>query len=247
MKNDEKLTIGSCFSGIGGLELGLERTGGFETKWQIEWDDYATKVLEKHWPNVKRYKDIRDVIRPEPVDIITGGYPCQPFSQAGKRQGEKDERHLWPELLRLIRTLRPRYALMENVTGHLSLGFGRVVGDLAESGYDAEWQVLSARQFGAGHRRERLFVLAYPSSPGRERFKSLKRPFIFKKTSQSINRNGIIGSWLELERDRSSLRNYHGVSISMERKRLQCIGNAVVPQIAEVIGKMILAQWEKEK
>ena len=179
------ISIGSCFSGIGGIEKGLEDTGGFKTKWQIEIDEYATKVLEKHWPNVKRYRDIRDVVRPERVDIITGGYPCQPFSVAGQRKGEQDERHLWPELLRLIRMLRPKYALLENVPGHLSMGFGRVIGDLAESGYDAEWQVLSARQFGANHLRRRIFIVAYPTCERKGRLS--KGSWTKRKGTSNIN------------------------------------------------------------
>lgn len=232
-----KLTVGSCFSGIGGLELGLEWTGGFETKWQIEWDDYASRVLEKHWPNVKRYRDIRDVVRPDPIDVITGGYPCQPFSYNGLRQGDQDERHLWPELLRLIRDIRPKYAIMENVAGHLSLGFGRVIGDLAKSGYDAEWQVLSARQFGASHLRRRIFIVAYPSSNRRN------TPIFHHRITQKHD-------WVSGEYRSPSHQEVWGLPSTRIRRgfngfptwvdELKCYGNAVSPPVAKFIGEMIL-------
>ena len=158
------LTVGSLFSGIGGIDLGLERAG-MTVKWHSEIDPYACRVLKKHWPEVPNLGNIKEIdwATVEPVDVIAGGYPCQPFSTAGKRQGDKDERHLWPYFLRAISELRPRYALLENVRGHLSMGFDRVLGDLAEIGYDAEWQIVSAASVGAPHRRDRIICVAYPS------------------------------------------------------------------------------------
>jgi DNA-cytosine methyltransferase len=159
------LTVGSLFSGIGGMDLGLERAG-HKVIWQSEIDPYACKVLKKHWPNVSNLGDITkiDWSKVEPVDIICGGYPCQPFSHAGKRNGTADARHLWPAMHNAICQLRPRYALMENVRGHLSMGFGDVLADLAEIGYDAEWQVIPAAAVGALHKRDRVFIVAYPNS-----------------------------------------------------------------------------------
>ena len=144
------LTVGSLFSGIGGFDLGLERAG-MKVIWQSEIDEFASKVLKKHWPDVPNLGDITKVdwTNIERPDVICGGYPCQPFSTAGKRGGASDPRHLWPAMFNAICLLRPRYALMENVRGHLSLGFGRVLGDLAEIGYDAEWQVIPAAAVGA--------------------------------------------------------------------------------------------------
>ena len=158
------LTVGSLFSGIGGIDLGLERAG-MTVKWHSEIDPYACRVLKKHWPDVPNLGNIKEIdwAKVEPVDVIAGGYPCQPFSTAGKRQGDKDERHLWPYFLRAISELRPRFALLENVRGHLSMGFDRVLGDLAEIGYDAEWQIVSAASVGAPHRRDRIICVAYPS------------------------------------------------------------------------------------
>jgi len=156
------MTYGSLFSGIGGIDIGMDRAGFF-CRWQVEIDPFCAKVLEKHWPGVKRHGDIRTLTGDElePVDLICGGYPCQPFSQAGKRAGTADERHLWPEFARIAGVLRPRYLLLENVPGHLSLGFGDVLRDLAGLGYDAEWCCLRASDFGASHLRKRVFIVAY--------------------------------------------------------------------------------------
>lgn len=158
------MTFVSLFAGIGGFDLGLERAG-LTCVGQVEIDPYALRVLEKRWPTVPKHQDVRTFKGDEfgHFDVLVGGYPCQPFSHAGQRRGEHDERHLWPEVLRIIRAVRPRYALLENVPGHLSLGFGRVLGDLAESGYDAEWDCVPASAVGAPHRRDRVFILAYPN------------------------------------------------------------------------------------
>jgi len=158
------LTVGSLFSGIGGIDLGLERCG-MTVKWQSEIEPYSCQVLKKHWPNVPNLGNIREVNweEVERVDVIAGGYPCQPFSTAGKRGGTDDSRHLWPEMLRAISVLRPKVAFLENVRGHYSLGFDSVLGDLADIGYDCEWEIVSAQSVGAPHRRERLICLAYPN------------------------------------------------------------------------------------
>lgn len=164
---NEKLTVGSCFSGIGGLELGLEWTGGFETKWQIENDEYASRVLAKHWPNVKRYSDIRDVGTTSSVPrvgVICGGFPCQDVSVAGKRAGLEGKRStLWGEMFRLVCEIRPEWVVAENVPGLLSSDagrfFGNILRDLASAGYDVEWGVLSAAGVGAPHLRRRVFIV----------------------------------------------------------------------------------------
>ena len=168
------LTVGSLFSGIGGIDLGLERTGHFRTIWFSEIDSYANRVLAKHWPDVPNLGNVKEIDfgRIERPDVLVGGYPCQPFSTAGKRQGEQDPRHLWPECLRALRILRPRYALFENVRGHVSLGFPRVLADLASIGFNAEWQVIPAAAVGAPHKRDRLFIVAYPDG---KRFKTGER------------------------------------------------------------------------
>jgi DNA (cytosine-5)-methyltransferase 1 len=171
------LTVGSLFSGIGGLDLGLERAG-HKVVWQSEIDPFACKVLKKHWPKVVNHGDIKriDWATVEPVDIICGGYPCQPFSTAGKRKGTDDPRHLWPWVRTAISELRPRYAVLENVRGHLSLGGLQVVGELAEIGYDAEWRVVSAAGMGAPHRRDRIIIVAYPNGGRRKECESKAKP-----------------------------------------------------------------------
>lgn len=166
------LTFGSLFSGIGGIDLGLERAG-MTCAWQVEIDAYCQKVLAKHWPHVARYGDIRGTGEHNlaPVDLIAGGFPCQPHSLAGERRASQDERDLWPEFYRVIRELKPQWVLAENVPGVLSSEDGRflrgVLKDLATSGYDAEWTIISAESVGAPHLRERIFLVAYPQSIGR--------------------------------------------------------------------------------
>jgi len=167
------VTFGSLFAGIGGLDLGLEQAG-MTCRWQVENDEFCNRVLTKHWPAVARYGDIRRLAGSElePVDLICGGFPCPPVSVAGKRKGTADERWIWPEFARIVRMVRPRYVLVENVPGLLSANHGgamaEVLGDLANLGYDAEWFVLRASDFGASHRRARVFIVAYNQCPRRE-------------------------------------------------------------------------------
>lgn len=159
------MRFGSLFAGIGGFDLGLERAG-HACAWQCEIDPHARAILNKHWPEVPCYGDIRSInwADVEPVDLICGGYPCQPFSHAGARAGKSDPRHLWPEVARCLRHLRPRFVLLENVAAHLSLGFGHVLGDLAALGYDAWWDCIPAAALGAPHLRDRVFVVAWRSA-----------------------------------------------------------------------------------
>ena len=155
----------SFFAGMGGFDLGLERAG-HECVGQVEIDPYAIRVLEKHWPNVPRFGDIRtlDAATLPDAELWCGGFPCQPFSVAGKRGGTDDERDLWPAWFALVARRRPRWIFGENVPGLLSAeggkAWGRVLRDLASVGYVAEWTVLSARDVGAPHRRERLWIVA---------------------------------------------------------------------------------------
>lgn len=155
------MTIGSLFSGIGGLELGLERAGLGPVVWQVERDPYAQAVLQKHWPSAKRYGNIKRVKRLAPVEVICGGFPCQDISVAGRRLGLAGERSgLWREFARIVRVLRPRHVVVENVSALLFRGMGAVLGELASLGYDAEWDCISAQSVGAPHIRDRVFILA---------------------------------------------------------------------------------------
>lgn len=157
-----ELTLGSLFSGIGLLDLGLERAG-MKTIWQCESDKHASKLLEKRL-GVPNYNDVMkiDWSEVERPDILAGGFPCQPFSNAGLRKGESDDRYLWPEFARAVRSLQPRIVIVENVAALLRKPeWGTVLGDLAEAGYDAKWACIRASDVGAPHRRERVFIAAY--------------------------------------------------------------------------------------
>lgn len=155
------MKLGSLCSGAGGLDMAVEAVFGAETVWHCEINDAASNVLAHRYPGIPNHRDLTTVDwdSVESVDIITGGYPCQPFSHAGQRKGTDDERHIWPEVREAIRRVRPRYAFLENVAGHRSLGFDRVLGDLAEDGLDVRWTSLRAADIGAPHGRERLFIL----------------------------------------------------------------------------------------
>jgi DNA (cytosine-5)-methyltransferase 1 len=164
-------TFGSLFAGIGGIDLGLERAG-WSGRWQVEYEPYCQRVLAHHWPDVQRYGDIHDVdFRAiEPVDLIAGGFPCQPISSAGRQRAQEDERWLWPHFLRAIRDVRPKYALLENVANLLGInggtGLGDILGDLATLGYDAEWDCVPAAAVGAPHIRDRFWLVAYTDGLG---------------------------------------------------------------------------------
>jgi DNA (cytosine-5)-methyltransferase 1 len=169
------MTVGSLFSGIGGLDLGLERAG-HTVRWQVEADPYCRRVLAQHWPDIPCYPDVTHLTAEtlEPVDLICGGFPCQPVSVAGAQKGTDDERWLWPHFARLLGALRPRYALLENVPGLLTANgghaFGAILSDLADSGYDATWDSIPASALGAPHRRYRVFIIA--SLPDAERHRA---------------------------------------------------------------------------
>lgn len=163
-----QLTFGSLFAGIGGIDLGLERAG-FRCLWQVEIDDYANRVLARHWPDVARFKDVKAfALKSKPelrVDLVAGGFPCQDISNGGRRAGIGGARSgLWREYARIVRTLRPRFVLVENVAALRTRGLGVVLGDLAAIGYDAEWQCIPAAAVGARHIRDRLFIVAYHRS-----------------------------------------------------------------------------------
>ena len=164
------IRIGSLFSGYGGLDLAVQSVLGGEIAWHVEYVKAPSRILDHHVPGVPNYGDVTqlDFTTVEPVDVLTGGYPCQPFSHAGLRKGTDDERHLWPHVLRAIREMGPRLAILENVRGHLSLGFGTVLSDLASVGWSARWGVVRASDAGAPHQRARLFIVAYPDGGRRE-------------------------------------------------------------------------------
>lgn len=217
------MKFGSLFSGIGGLDLGLERAG-LTCQWQSEIDPYASRVLKKHWPAIPNLGDINDIEweQVEPVDLVCGGYPCQPFSYAGSRNGTNDPRHLWPRFADCLRILRPRFALLENVPGHFSLGFGAVQADLAALGYNTEWDCIPAAAIGAPHMRDRVFIIAMDTNSN-------------SKLQRAFNESPKRQRWLQQPR---MGRVADGFPHRMDR--LKGLGNAVVPQVAEHIGKLIM-------
>jgi len=162
-----KLKVLDLFSGIGGFSLGLEWTGGFETVAFCEIEKFPQQVLKKHWSHVPIYSDVKEltyeklkadgIVRP---DIIAGGFPCQPFSVAGKQAGERDERHLWGEMFRLVKECRPSWVIGENVSGHIKLGLDTVLDNLESEGYSARTFSISASSIGAKHKRERVWIIA---------------------------------------------------------------------------------------
>src|SRR5215467_8065983 len=236
-------TVGSLFSGIGGFDLGLERAG-FTIEWQVENDDYCRRVLRKHWPSVPCHYDIRTIDWhwiPR-VDLVCGGFPCQPVSVAGKRRAQMDQRWMWPEFARCIGVLRPRYVLIENVPGILTAGFSDILRDLAACGYDAEWQSISANLFGSPQMRERVFILAYSDKHGLEtntHERILCAASIDTFAKRYVSSMGRSDEWTHT---RPIGARPMGVDngIPTDVDRLRALGNAIVPQIAEALGRMIL-------
>ena len=294
------MTLGSCFAGIGGFDLGFERAG-FDVRWQIEKDDFCRKVLAKHWPEVKRYGDITDIDAEqlEEVECIIGGFPCQDISLAGKGAGlDGDRSGLWWEMYRIIGALRPRYAVMENVPALTGRGLDAVLGSLSEIGYDAEWEIVSAAAVGAPHIRERIFIVAYAQHrglPKRRRAKDAgresRRPGDLRRLEQSCRiveerkaladatcaRNGVLparsrrggkratnpagGGKDEQERQNTEAPTRHHVSrhtywqsqpqpvplangLPNRVGRIKGYGNAVVPQVAEYVGRLVMRHSE---
>jgi len=256
------LTFGSLFSGIGGIDLGLERAG-MTCVWQSEIEPYACRVLKKHWPAIPNLGDIRDIdwTTVPRTDVVAGGYPCQPFSLIGRRRGEHDPRHLWPMFADCIRMVRPRYAILENVAGHLTLGFGDVQTDLATLGYDTEWDCIPAAAVGAPHHRDRVFIIATRrdlvdtnTNDGRTFVGTIET----RRQGHSENgsqRESLVGRFSERGAlaHRRSLHTYWQVEPGVGRvvdgiphrmDRLRGLGNAVVPQVAEHIGRIILSMEE---
>ena len=233
------MTFGSLFAGIGGFDLGFERAG-LECRWQVEIDPYAQRVLAKHWPNVRRWDDVRTFAKEcsaERVDVICGGFPCQDISNAGKRAGIDGERSgLWSEYARIIRTLRPRYVVVENVAALLVRGMGRVLGDLAACGFDAEWGILSACMFGFPHSRERLFCVANSCDVRLQ----WERPMWTEKGTRRVEFERLLESEAQMGVPAGG-RGRMSDGVSHRVDRLRGLGNAVVPQVAEYIARRILA------
>ena len=167
------MRLGSLFSGAGLGDLGW-MMAGFEIAWQCEVDPYCQKILDLRFPETKKYHDIRDLKNPETVDIVAGGFPCQPFSVAGQQRGDQDDRNLWPEMLRIIKRVRPAWVVGENVSGIIPLYLDTVLADLEAEGYACRTFVFPAHALGANHRRERIWIVGY-SQQRRQRGKPRRR------------------------------------------------------------------------
>lgn len=298
------LTFGSLFAGIGGFDLGFERAG-MRCLWQVEIDSYCNKVLERHWPDVRRLRDIRDcgAHNLAAVDVVCGGFPCQPFSLSGNRRGKSDDRYLWPEMLRVVAELRPSWVVAENVFGFISLGLDDALADLEAEGYEAWPIVIPACAVGALHRRDRVFVVALNSNRKRQgtehevRQKDAESNGVCETVSDAVGRRcepdlaeersvreshagnhvadtdgagwksenrrgvvhdtrgycasqvwkthsalGAVQDWWGIEPGMG--RVVDGLSTRLDRfrrrKRLEGLGNALVPQVAQVIGHFLV-------
>ena len=282
-----RVRIGSLFAGIGGFERGIEAAiEGAETIWQVERDPFCQKVLQKHWPNSRIYNDVKDITKDnvEPVDMIIGGFPCQDISAAnsGGRGLNGEKSGLWWEMHRIISELRPKIAIMENVPNILIRGGLEVIGSVAEIGYDCEWSIISARDFGAPHLRRRWFCIAYPSESDRtstintiqtrgkesemcndtiadsDGFRTQKTDRFLK--SALVDRREILEGRSsskiidnkETDGEVAPKENYwerHAAPSALCRvddgvsdriHRIRALGNAIVPQCSEYIGRLIL-------
>tara|TARA_B100000900_G_C20529156_1_gene695569 strand:+ start:262 stop:1080 length:819 start_codon:yes stop_codon:yes gene_type:complete len=255
-----RYSIGSLFAGIGGFELGLERAiPGAYTLWQVEQNNFCQKVLAKHWPEARIYEDVKNITKNniEQVDILCGGFPCQDISIAGKGEGLNGKKSsLFWEFHRIIDELQPRAVIMENVPIINLRGLGTVLGSLSEIGYDAEWCTLRASDFGAPHKRERWFCIAYPSSVFNNRWTP---PHSNQERSPQQSRNLIPMGETRISKCRSSedgriyeenyweqfpiesplCRRDDGIPNRLDR--IAALGNAIVPQCSEWIGRKL---WE---
>ena len=244
------LTFGSLFSGYGGLDLGLERAG-LKCSWQVEIDEHARRILTKHWPTVPKFADVKECGKRnlKTVDLLCGGFPCQDISDAGLRVGIEGQRSgLWSEYKRIICELRPRFVLVENVSALLVQGIDRVLGDLAESGYDAEWQTIPAAAFGAYHIRNRLFILAYARSYGLDLPQILHAlPYQNGHTSkvEALTSRLLVGDGERLLSECPTDRLANGFPSVMDD--LKGLGNAVYPNIGEWIGKSVITYLDRIK
>lgn len=247
-----QLRFGGVFSGVGGMDLGL-RNAGFQCVFQVEKDAYRREVLGIRFPESKKFSDISTFNREQfygSIDLLCGGWPCQPFSLNGHRKASDDERDMWADFYRTICQTRPRWVVAENVAGVLSSEngryFGRILWDLVSIGYDAEWDVLPAYAFGAPHKRDRLFLIAYPSEAGRERglcgeLQNVTATYPLWFTHSAL---GTVWDRLSSLEQRLGEPSVFGSNDGTPNRvdRLAAVGEAVIPAITEWIGKNILRE-----
>lgn len=263
-----KLKVLELFAGIGGFSVGLERTGGFETAAFCEIDKHARKVLQKNWPSVPIYEDVREITieRLEAdgnvPDVITGGFPCQDISTAGLGAGLAGARSgLWFEFSRIIKEVRPRWVIAENVSALRFRGLDQVLRSLAEVGYDAEWHCIPASAVGAPHQRDRIWIIAYSNSHSQSDGTINDEASVIQAFGDVAYANSpqcqggslpsrILtedtdlgsGSWWEIEPSVGRVAD----GFPGRTHRLKQLGNAVVPQIPEIIGRAILERMKND-
>jgi len=259
-------------AGIGGFSLGLERAG-MTCAGQVEIDPFCIKVLEKHWPHVPRWKDVKNEHEYDEypaVDLVCGGYPCQPFSHAGKRRGAEDDRPLWPYVFKVVQRLRPTWCLFENVAGHVTLGLDEVLADLESENYSCQPLIIPACSVDAPHIRKRVWILAHTNSP---RLGSGMPPA--GREAGRVARGS--GERLDTDPDRSGRQKLNTSTLAAEPRfntrlsnsggcfwaiepdvgrvgygipyrvdKLEALGNAVVPVFVEQIGLAIAAAHREE-
>ena len=255
------LKLLDLFSGIGGFSLGFEKTGGFETVAFCEKDKFCQSVLKKNWKNIRIYDEIRN-LKGIQADVVTGGFPCQPFSVAGKRKGRDDDRYLWDETLRVIADTKPKWFVGENVEGITNISEGKVLQqiqkDLETENFQVQCLIIPASGIGAWHQRKRVWIIAnsssneYRNSTTRQSGEEQVRRFSFKKEEQATHdlrsktsrRNGIFKkteSWWKTQSELCGVP--HGISYELDKdrsNRIKALGNSIVPEIAYEIAKAIL-------
>jgi len=280
IRGRNNMNVLDLFSGIGGFSHGLERAG-METVAFCEIDKFCQKVLKKHWPNVPIFNDVRNLDYDGAVDLICGGFPCQPFSVAGKQKGKDDDRHLWPAMFSLIQKYRPSWVIGENVAGIINMGLDDVLTDLGSEGYTTRTFVIPACAVNAPHRRDRVWIVGYSeyngqlaakeqgvtgqanagSQEGQNKHSESARPIGAWETlsdpdnerRKRCSKESLQGKW---ERISQPLRACEGISggwdlptprvcrgddgIPNRTHRLRSLGNSVVPQIPEIIGRAIM-------
>lgn len=231
MSNAPKLRVLDLFSGIGGFSLGLERTGGFETVAFCEIDPYCQAVLWKHWPDVPIFEDVRELTTDDlgPIDVICGGFPCQPFSTASR--GRRVAVDLWPDMFAVVATIRPQFVVAENVAENPIKQAER---DLCGLGYNVTIRRISGADAGADHTRNRWWAVAHPHN---------ESEFLRRINAKVAELPSVCRGLWGAENYARAVRVSDGIPYRMER--FKCLGNAVVPQVVEIIGRTILEARRK--
>jgi DNA (cytosine-5)-methyltransferase 1 len=245
------LSYGSLFSGIGGIDLGFDRAG-LKCAWQVEIDPFARNVLEKHWPGVQKHDDIR-TFKPTPVDVICGGFPCQGISVAGKGKGLSDDRSgLWSEYFRVVQQVRPRIVVIENSPAIRTRGLREIVEQLASLGYVCEWDIVPAAAVGAPHLRKRMFIIAdtLRTTPAMEDGRCEKRwfkagtlepavlpPINGSSRTKRFEASALFDRWVSVLGSDEPIER---VSVVADGVSERLVGNAVLPQVAEWIGRRLI-------